>query len=73
LSEEIEIFKNLSRKIKIFFVKLPEKIEIFRKFAWINWKFFHPDPWPPDFKPDWRRCFCLPVYYYNEKIINAQL
>ena len=58
---EIELFAQKQlymakfiRKI-YFFVKLPEEIEIFRKFAWKNWKFFDPDPRPPDFKPDWRR------------------
>jgi len=36
-------------------VKLPEKIEISRKFAWTNRHFVDPDPPPPYFKPDWRR------------------
>jgi len=31
-------------------VKLPEKIEIFRKFAWKNRKIFHPDPRPLRFQ-----------------------
>jgi len=33
-------------------VKLPEKTEIVRKFAWKNRIFFYQDPLPPDFKPD---------------------
>jgi len=47
------------------------KTEIFWKFAWKNrkfWeisvqnsKFFYPDPRPPDFKPDWRRCCSVTV------------
>jgi len=36
-------------KKRNFLVKLPEKIEIFRKFAWKNRIFL---PRPPDFKPD---------------------
>ena len=37
------------------FVRLPEEIRIFRKFAWTNRNFLDPDPRPRDFKPDWRR------------------
>ena len=33
-----------------------KKKNVIRKFGWINLKFFHPDPRPPDFKPDWRHC-----------------
>ena len=36
-------FKICLEKLK-FFVKLPEKIEISRKFAWKNWNSVDPDP-----------------------------
>src|SRR6218665_1736590 len=36
-------------------VKLPEKIDILRKFAWKNRNLFDPNPRPPDFQLDQRR------------------
>src|SRR6218665_3642061 len=41
-----KFFENLPGKIEVL-VKLPEKIEIFRKFAWKDRNLFDPDPRPP--------------------------
>jgi len=38
-----------------FVVKLPEKIDIFRKFFWRNQNVLTRIHDSPDFKPDWRR------------------
>jgi len=40
---------------RIFLVEFPQKIEIFRKFAWEKIEFFGPGSTTPrDLKPDWR-------------------
>ena len=40
MGKKSKFFENLTGKIEICFVKLPEKIEIFRKVAWNNRSFF---------------------------------
>jgi len=52
LPERNRNFSKISLEKLNFFVKLPEKIEISRTFAWINRNFVDSDPRPPDFKPD---------------------
>src|SRR6218665_980758 len=52
-------FSEICMENSIFFVKLPEKIEFFWKFACRNRNFLTQIHDPPDFKPDLRRC-CYP-------------
>ena len=65
--KKIEIFQKFALKNRFLFVKLLEKIEIRKS------KFFHPDPPPPDFKPDWCRCIAICINLRKFKILLVEV